>query len=73
MQDQHQVSGCVEDAETEQETAERGPQGDTRWAEYDPEKAKRSMFSFADWGWGPDTWRLNKREDAVQEQKRQTT
>lgn len=60
------MSRCIEDVEMEKETAERGPQGETRWAGYDAERAKRSVFSSADWDWGPDTWRLNEREDAVQ-------
>ena len=45
------MSGCIEDAEMEKETTEGGPQGETKWAEYDAEKAKRSVFSSADWGW----------------------
>ena len=65
-QDQHQMSGCIEDAEMEKETTEGGPQGETKWAEYDAEKAKRSVFSSADWGWEARYMETNKREDAIQ-------
>lgn len=60
VQDQHQVSGCIEDVEMEKETAEEvlkvKPDGQNMML-----REPRSVFSSADWELGPDTWRLNER------------